>query len=224
MRRSAATLRVAVITGGHGFEEAPFQELFRALPGIEATIQSMDAWASASTEARAASDVVVFYSMLMEGPADDGLPPHQGRPLSALGDLLRSGQGIVLLHHAILAYPTWTPWSDLVGIGDRRFGYHFGGPVTTDVADATHPITSGLPPSWTLDDETYTMAEPAGEHVRVLLTTAHQPSMRAIAWTNLVGQTRVFCYQSGHGPGAYRDANFREVLRRGIIAVADGPS
>ena len=83
------------------------------------------------------------------------------------------------------------------------------------------PITRGLPTSWALDDETYTMAEPAGEHVHVLPTTAHQPSMRAIAWTNRVERTPVFCYQSGHGPGAYRDANFREVLSRGIVAVAE---
>ena len=222
MSNSPATLRVAVVTGGHSFDVVAFRDLFQALPGIDPVIQHMDDWSCASPKARAAYDVVVSYSLLLEGPTDEGLPWYQGQPLTALGELLRSGQGIVLLHHAILAYPTWKPYSDLVGIPDRRFGYHFTGPVTIDVADATHPITRDLPGSWTLDDETYTMAEPAGEHVHVLLTTKHQPSMRTIAWTNRVGRTPVFCYQSGHGPATYRDANFRAVLTRGIVAVAEG--
>ena len=54
MSRSPVSLRVAVITGGHGFEEVPFRELFQALPGIEATIQTMDEWSCAPAETRAA--------------------------------------------------------------------------------------------------------------------------------------------------------------------------
>lgn len=214
---TAPTLRVAVITGGHSFDTLEFQQLFRALPGIDACVQHIEDWGAATPEVRAAYDVVVFYIMTMDTPSDEGLPWYAGKRLSALSELGREGQGIVVLHHAILAFPEWQPWNDLVGIQNRKFGYHWEGDPTTEVADATHPITRGLPAAtWSLKDETYTMDEPTGPDVRLLLTTKHHKSMKANAWTNRYKGSRVFCYQSGHGAAVYADANFRTILDRGI--------
>jgi type 1 glutamine amidotransferase len=108
----------------------------------------------------------------------------------------------------------------MVGIENRESRPHFNGPVKTEVVDPTHPITRDLPSTWELDDESYTMNEPVGPNVQVLLTTRHEPSMQSIAWTNLYKNSRVFCYQSGHGPPVYAEANFRKVLSRGIRWVA----
>jgi type 1 glutamine amidotransferase len=45
----------------------------------------------------------------------------------------------------------------------------------------------------------------------------HPKSMKHLAWTRTYQRSRVFCCQSGHGPAAWEDVNFREVLRRGIF-------
>ena len=219
----SAQLRVAVVTGGHYFDTLEFHELFDGLPGITPVIQHLEDWCAAKPEVRASYDVVVFYIMMMQGPTDEGLPWYAGKQLSALSELGREGQGIVVLHHAILAFPQWQPWNDLVGIQNRKFGYHWEGDPTTEVADATHPITRGLPAAtWALKDETYTMDEPTGPDVHLLLTTKHHKSMKANAWTNRYKGSRVFCYQSGHGAPVYADTNFRAVLTRGIGWVARG--
>ena len=64
-------------------------------------------------------------------------------------------------------------------------------------------------------DETYTMAN-AGSDSQILLTTKYHKSMKSIAWTRQHGQSRVFCYQSGHDNQTWVDANFRQVVSRGI--------
>jgi type 1 glutamine amidotransferase len=210
-------LRVAAVTGGHSFDTIEFHQLFRELPAINAYVQHIEDWGYASPEVRASYDVIVFYTMMMDGPADEGLPWYAGKRLSALSELGRVGQGIVVLHHAILAFPEWQPWNEMVGIQNRKFGYHWEGDPTTEIADAAHPITRDLPSAtWSLKDETYTMDEPTGPDVHLLLTTKHHKSMKANAWTNRYKGSKVFCYQSGHGAPVYADANFRTILDRGI--------
>ena len=213
-------LTVAVVTGGHSFDTKEFHWLFRSIPGVDAYIQSLENWCTAKPPVRASYDVVVFYLMTREGPTDEGLPPHSGKQLTALQELGSEEQGIIVLHHALLAFLKWPNWNELVGIENRKSNYHWNGPVKTEVSDATHPITRGLPASWELNDESYTMNEPSGPNVQVLLTTRHEPSMKTLGWTNRYKNSRVFCYQSGHGAPVYADANFREVLTRAIHWVA----
>jgi type 1 glutamine amidotransferase len=82
------------------------------------------------------------------------------------------------------------------------------------VASRKHPITRGLD-SWTINDETYTMAD-AGEGNEILLTTDHPKSMKTLAWTRACKKARVFCFQCGHDNAAWSNATFREVMKRGI--------
>ena len=103
----------AVITGGHGYDVLNFHRFFRGLAGVDAYIQHMDDFASARANVRDSYDVVLFYTMLMDGPTDDGGPWYAGRPKTALEHLGETEQGIVLLHHAILAYPQWPVWSEI---------------------------------------------------------------------------------------------------------------
>ena len=75
-----------------------------------------------------------------------------------------------------------------------------------------HP---GAPPKGAVEDALLSMGE-TGQG-RVLLTTEHQPSMRALAWTRQHMNSRVFCLQLGHDAKAWQDANFQQVLSRGIL-------
>ena len=209
---------VAVVTGGHSYDVPNFHRLFRSLDGVEAYIQGMDDFASSSREVREEYEVVLLYIMLGPVPSDEGLPWHAGKPRTALEELGETAQGIVVLHHALLAYPEWPVWAELVGLPDRSFGYHIGETVRTEIALPEHPITQGLAP-WTMVDETYAMAD-ADEASPVLLTYDHPKSMRTIAWTRQYRRSRVFCYEAGHDNATWPDPNFREVLRRGILWAA----
>ena len=207
-------IRVAVVTGGHSYDVPSFHGLFRQMPEVDAYIQHMDDFASSPEAVRDSYDVVVFYIMLMDGPSDEGLPWYAGKPAEAVAHLGATAQGILVLHHAILAYPNSFEWRDITGVDGHTFDYFIGETVHVDVADGAHPITSGLQ-AWDMIDETYTMSEPGADST-VLLTVDHEKSMKSIAWTRQHGKSRVLCLQSGHDNDTWQNMGFREVLRRGI--------
>ena len=208
------SVKVAVVTGGHSFDVPGFHDMIRSMDGADACVQHIDDFCSSTPETRRWYDVVLFYTMMMETPKDEGLPWYAGRHKSALESLGETKQGIFLLHHAILAYPEWPVWSELVGIHDRRFGYHIGETVRTLVGRPNHPITRGIRP-WTMVDETYTMADTV-DGSDLLLSCEHLKSMKTLAWARHYRSSRVFCYQAGHDNKAYANPHFREVVGRGI--------
>lgn len=214
MNDFAKPLHVAVVTGGHAFAVINFHALFRSLPGIEAFIQHMDDFATTPEPVRDQYDVIVFYHYLLEGPTDEGLPWYAGKPRAALEHLGETEQGLVILHHAVLAYPDWSLWDQITGISDRSFSYHPDQRFRIDVAHPEHPITNGLE-SWVMSDETYYMAS-AGDDSEVLLTTDHATSLRSLAWTRQYRKSRVFCTPLGHDRSAWEEPSFRRLLANGI--------
>lgn len=210
--------KVAVVTGGHSYDVPNFYRLFRNLPGIVADVMPMDDFAASPTEARQAYDAVAFYIMLMDGPVDEGHPWWGGKPKTAIEELGQTSQGILVLHHATLAYPKYPLWNELVGIGERSFGYHIGENLRVNIAKPNHPIAWGLA-DWDMVDETYTMSEP-GEGSEVILTANHPKSMKAIAWTRQYRKSRVLNLQSGHDNMTWVNPNFQRVLQRGLLWCA----
>lgn len=206
---------VAVVTGGHSYDVPGFHALFRRMEGVEPVIQHMDDFASSSEKVRDDYDAVLFYTMLREGPSDEGQPWYSGKPRTALARLGQTTQGIFILHHALLAYLSWPVWGEVVGMKDRKSGFHAGQRLRVRVSDPDHPITRGLH-DWEMEDETYTIGEP-DEGNEVLLTTDHPNSMKALGWTRQFGKSRVFCLQSGHDATVWGDATYQEVVRRGIL-------
>jgi type 1 glutamine amidotransferase len=203
-------LKVAVITGGHSFDLIEFHELFRSYAGLDVYIQHLEDFCSSPQAVRDSYDALVFYFMPREGPTDEG------KPKSALEHLAETGQGLVILHHAILAYPDWPLWTELVGLEDTHtFDYYHDQKMNVCPTDVEHPITAGLSP-WTIVDETYDMGD-TGEGSEILLTTDHPKSMKTIGWTRAFGKSRVFCCELGHDHVAWQEPNFRTVLERGIL-------
>jgi hypothetical protein len=208
-------INLAVITGAKSHDVIGFHELFRSLDGINSYIQHIDDFASSAEEVRDFYDVILFYFMMPDGPTDEGLPGYCGQPKTVLEHLKQTGQGIVVLHHALLAYPSWPVWDDIVGIENRELStYRHDEILEIEVEDPAHPITRGLS-NWTITDETYLMPD-AGAGNQILLTVSHENSMKTVAWTRLYQQSKVFCLQLGHDNQAWVDHNFREVLKRGI--------
>ena len=208
------TIKTAVITGGHSYEVAPFRALFRALPGMDATIQHIEDFVTSPQDVRDGYDVVVFYIMPRGGPDDE---PYRfgGKTEKAFGRLGETAQGIVMLHHAILAYPDWMKWDEMVGMQRRVITqYSHDERISVQIAAPEHPILQGVTP-WMIVDETYVLHNP-GADSQVLLTTDHPACMRSLAWTRTYQNARVFCYESGHDHQAWEDAYFRKVLGNGI--------
>ena len=206
---------MAVITGAKTHDVIGFARLFRRLEGVDCYVQHLDDFAAAPEEVRDGYDVLLFYFMPPGEPVDEGLPGYRGKPRAALSRLGQTGQGIVILHHALLAYPTWPFWGKLVGIADRTLhGYSHDETLAIQVNASAHTITQGLA-RWTIIDETYDIAD-ADPDNEVLLTVDHPANATTLAWTRSHGNSRVFCLQLGHDAQAWADSNFQTILDRGI--------
>jgi type 1 glutamine amidotransferase len=158
-----------------------------------------------------------FTTIISKRPAaEEGW--WEKRTLEALQTLGETPQGILVLHHGLVAFRDWPFWAELVGLHERSMNYKFGQELQVDVANAEHPITRDLSP-WTMTDETYSLpSERPGSEV--LLTTNHPDSTRVLAWTRQFRQSRVFCFQSGHDAATFANENFRTVLHNGIRWLA----
>ncbi len=212
-------IRTAVVTGQHSFDVPAFTRLFRVLPNVDAYVQTLEDLVADVGKARDWYEVIVFYNFHQGVPGTPDQEPWWGRGTqAALERLGQTEQGIVVLHHALMAFREWPFWSDLVGIEERGLGYHHDQRITVHVEDPAHTITRSLV-DWTMTDETYTINEP-GPGNQVLLTTDHPNSMRSLAWTRSFDKARVFCYASGHDGQAFTNPHFRTVLSRGIAWAA----
>ncbi|MBT3266913.1 ThuA domain-containing protein [Candidatus Poribacteria bacterium] len=203
---------VAVITGDHAFDVPNFHALFRAMPSVHAYIQPMQDFVDDAGRVAADYDVVLFYNFHQTTPAEGS------RELAALQGIVERGQGLLVLHHAVLAYLKWPWWADVVGVQERGFGFDHGQTLDVDVLDRDHAITAGLEP-WTMIDETYSM-DSCGDDSHALLATDHELSMKTLAWTRQVGDSRVFCLQSGHDNDTWKEPAFRRVVEQGIAWCA----
>jgi len=203
---------VAVVTGNHNFDVPGFQRMLDSIPESVCYLQDLDNFVADLGQFNDRYRTVVFYNFHQLTPvASDRLGAST---IDAIDRLSENGQGLLILHHAILAFPKWEVWNRIVGISDRSFGYDPDQVVQTDISLADHPITSGLQ-SWQMVDETYSMNDAGGDS-QVILSTDHPKSMQVLGWTRQYKNSRVFCYQSGHDNQVFADDNFRRVMAQGI--------
>ncbi|MCG9129355.1 ThuA domain-containing protein [Candidatus Poribacteria bacterium] len=197
-------MKIAVVTGEHGFREKDFDAVFRSMEDIEFIREDLDIFVDDPNQKE--YETVVFYNFHRPYPTD--------QQAKAILDLTERGQGMVILHHAILAFPNWESYSEMCGIHDREFDYSPKQTLQVQVTDPNHPITKGLT-NWEMGDETYLMKS-ADEESTILLTVDHPNSMDVIGWAREYRNSRIFCLQSGHDNVTYSDPNFRIVLHQGI--------
>ena len=210
--------QVAVVTGGHAFDVPNFYRLFRQLPGVDAYPQHIEHFASSPQEVRDSYDAVLFYGM------DQGVPYEEGRRAggnakAAIERIVEQGQGIVVLHHALLAWEKWDFWNQLIGFNDRNFKFKEGLQLKIEVGDKDHAITEGLG-EFTIVDEGYVLHGDHDGKGSLLLTTDHEDAMEQVAWARQQGKCHVFCLALGHDNQAWSNPAFREVLGRGIAWAA----
>jgi type 1 glutamine amidotransferase len=212
-------IRILLTYGGHGFQEKPFFAMFDALPGIKYTKAAFPKVAERLKPGLEKEfDVIVRYDMEKEAS-----PEEQ----KAFIELLGRGIGLVSLHHNLCALQDWLEYRKIIGgrylfapmeEGGKKYGpssYDESGEAANmAIADREHPITKGLS-DFVMRDETYNhyFVEPS---VHVLLTTNSPRNTHEVAWTNEYGKSRVFYIQCGHGPGAWKNPAYTQILERGI--------
>lgn len=161
--------RVLVSVKGHPYERDAFFNIFEEMEGIAYTAVEQPAsqlfWSSLQS---ANYDAIVSYDM--PGIDFSTQPPHLVSPPDQFKqdflDLLEAGKGMVFLHHAIAAWPTWSQYAEVLGgkfwylegrYRDQPFcdsGYQHNVQHTVRVL-ADHPVTSGVDPEFAITDELY---------------------------------------------------------------------
>jgi len=205
-------IKVAVLTGGHPYDVPNFNKLLRSIPDADFYIQAIEEYCTDLGGCMDQYDVVLFYNMTLATPQEEAAwntVYHK-----AIDDIGERGQGIFVLHHAVLAFPDWPVWDAVTGIARKNFSYDFDQNVKLHVEDSFHPITKGLK-DWEMTDEVY-LADNADEGSHILITTDHPASMKTLGWARQYKNSRVFCYQSGHDRKAYENETFREIISRGV--------
>lgn len=216
---SSGKFKVLVVTGGHGFDKEPFFKMFSENTDINFT-----AAAHAGTNATAyerddflSYDVVVLYDMMRH------ISDQQKKQFLAL---TQKGVGLVVLHHALVAFADWPDYEWIIGgrytepdparpgTVTEAVGWKHDEIVPVVVVAKDHPITAGLN-DFTIRDEIY-WGYRVQSDVTPLISTTHAKSGKPLGWCRTAGKSRVVYLQLGHGPDAFNDANYRRLLAQSI--------
>jgi len=211
--------KVLVITGGHGFEKEPFFKMFSDNSEIVFTAAAHTATNATAYEREdfLSYDVVVLYDMMRY------ITERQKAQFTALTE---KGVGIVVLHHALVAYADWPDYERIIGgrysepnpakpgTVTEAVGWKHDEIVPVVIVAKDHPITAGLK-DFTIHDEIY-WGYRVQPDVTPLITTTHPKSGKPLGWCRTEGKSRVIYLQLGHGPEAFNDANYRKLLAQSI--------
>lgn len=213
----AKKIRLLVVTGGHGYNEKEFPKIFEGNPDLEVTyLRQKEGGEAFANIDKWAYDAVLLYNFNQKIAAAE-----QANFLK----LLDKGVGLIVLHHAMAAYPDWPQFKDVAGAKfylkptqepdglHPQSGVSFGD-FKVHPASAGHPITKGLA-DFTIHDEAYNKywVDPKAE---VLLTTDSPGSDKVLAWARTFGKARVFGMQLGHDEKAWAVPEYRTVLVRAV--------
>lgn len=215
---SPAPVRALILTGGHGYEQAPFEAMFNSFETIEPTFAVLDPEGHGfETISDWPYDVIVFYHF------DRSLTEKSRENLLKLTE---NGVGIVVLHHALAGFPEWPEWRNIAGatyfLKDTQEDgtlwpactWQHDVRLSVHVEDTAHPVTAGVA-DFEILDETYKgyRLEP-GNHL--LLTSDHPLIQKEIGWTRTYENSRICALQSGHGPEAYANPAYRTLVLQAI--------
>jgi len=222
--QDAAKIKVLIVTGGHGFAQEPFFRMFQDNPEITfAHAAHKQANATAYERDDLLSyDVVVLYDM--PKTISDS---QKAKFLS----LFEKGIGLVALHHSLVSYQPWPGYEQIIGgrypeqdgksgAVTPQAGYEHDVDIPVVIVAKDHPITAGLK-DFTIHDEIY-WGFRVGPDVTPLISTPHPKSGKPLAWTRSQGRSRVVFIQLGHGPEAFENASYRQLLAQSIRWAAKG--
>lgn len=216
---TAKPIRALVVTGGHNYKEAPFNQMLSSLgKSISCKVVILPAaYDYFLPENRDQYDVLVFYHMWQK------ITDEQAANFS---ETINQGKPLVVLHHSICAYDEWPEYFNIIG------GKYTHKPTTikgvvypacsyihdlhfkVKIAEKKHPVTKGVK-DFEIFDETY-KGYYVEDGVTPLLTTDEVSSNSIIGWAKQYGKARVVTLQCGHDAPTFENPNFRRLLKNAI--------
>jgi uncharacterized protein len=212
-------IRLLVITGGHDYKVAEFNQMLSNLgENITYKISELPAaYDMFLPENRSKYDVLVFYHMwqtITEEQADN------------LADCIRRGKPLVVLHHSICAFDDWPEYTNIIGgkyfhkvttLNGKEYpacSYIHDLKFVVRIVNHENPVTKDLS-DFEIYDETY-KGFYVEEGVTPLLTTDEPSSTPIIGWSKKYGKARIVTLQSGHDIATFGNASYRKLLRQAI--------
>jgi type 1 glutamine amidotransferase len=214
-RHPGNAIRALLITGGHD-HDAAFYSLFRDLKEINEL--PVDTAANAfKKDIHDKYDAIIMYDFTRE------LDEVGKRNLRLF---VESGKGVVVLHHALLNFQTWSWWSEEVVGGRYRLQREQGRPSSgvkngqDFIANpvGTHPVLHGINP-FHVTDEAYNNMY-FSDRIKPLLTTDNPASDINLAWIGPCRTSRVVAIQLGHGPTIFDHPSYRTLVHNAIVWAA----
>jgi uncharacterized protein len=208
-------LKVLVLTGneypGHKWREtAPLLARFLATdPRLTVTVNE-DPKFLASPKLHD-SDVIVLNYMNWQSPD----PGPEAR--ANFQQFVAGGKGLVLVHFACGAFQGWPEFKNIAGRvwNPKLRGHDPRGKFTVEIADADHPITSGLK-NFKTTDELYTcLAGDKPLHVLAQAKSKVDKKDYPMAFVHSYRKGRVFHCVLGHDVQALSTPDVQELYRRG---------
>lgn len=206
------SLKVLVVTGGHEYQTS-FYTLFEGYPDLnwDHSASNQEAF---RTDIRPQYDVLVLYDFSQELDSKG----HKN-----LRNFVEAGKGLVVLHHAIADYNTWTWWFKEVVGGRYLLNPDSGMPASAYKHEeelfvepvGSHAITADVGPMH-LWDETY-KGMWISPDVKVLLKTNNPTSDGPVAWISPYPKSKVVYVQLGHDSMAHRHPAYKALVRNSIL-------
>jgi type 1 glutamine amidotransferase len=137
----------------------------------------------------------------------------------ALFDHINAGKGVVLLHSGAWHNWGWPEYDrDIVG---GTYNTHDGeGPFQEHVLQH-HPVTEGVPETFSITDETYhTVTDPAGPGIDVLVEANRFGAKHASVWITHNPKARIVCIALGHDANSHNNPEFKKLLCNAVTWAA----
>jgi len=220
---AAGNMKVVVVTGGHGFEQKPFEDMFGSLHDLDCTFVALKDESEIFDDiSKWPYKVIVLYNM------SQAISEKRQKNFVAL---LGQGVGLVVLHHAIAAFSDWPEYRKIIGakywlkdtveggVKHPQCQWKEGVDMKLHIEDASHPIMMGIQ-DFVIHDETYKGYDLEPDN-HIILSCDESGSQKEVAWTRMYGKARVCFIQPGHGAETHADNNYRRMLRQAIAWVSE---
>jgi len=203
--RAAPPIAVMILDGESG---GPYHDWRHMTPVLEKTLAEAGLFATTVVTAPPAGgdfstfkpDFARYQVVVMNYDAPDERWPAALK--ASFEQFVSNGGGLVSVHAADNAFPTWKAFNEMVGVGGWRdrteqagpYWFYRDGKLVSDntpgragshgkrvpfavtVRDSSHPITKGLPPIWMHQgDELYARLRGPGQNMTVLATAYSDP-------------------------------------------------
>lgn len=215
---SAKSTRILIVTGGHDFDRESFFEMFDSFQNISYTeLKHPEANLQLGKIDLKSFDAVVFYDMpktISEAEKE------------SYSKLLKSGKGLVFLHHSQCSYQQWGEYKTIVGgkyheekNTQQTSSYQHDATFKVKISDLKHPVTKGIK-DFEILDEVYGNTEVL-PGVTQLLTTDHPQSSKTIGWTHRKENSLIVYIQPGHDKNSWFNPNYQKLVKQAIVFVSE---